>query len=86
MHNLDQMILRAKLKARHARKEFLKKWEKYPAALPSQVAASLQQEQQPAFNQANNPAQGGLSPEGVTPGVSDRVTVTGVDKQGQEVQ
>ncbi len=86
-HRVDQMVLRAKIKALQARKDFLEKWKNDPAALPSQVAASLQQEQQQqGFNQANNPAQGGLSPEGVTPGVSDRVTVTGVDKAGLEVQ
>ncbi len=80
------MVLRAKLKAPQARKDFLDKWKDDPAALPSQVAASLQQQSQQGFNQFNNPAQGGLSPEGVTPGVSDRVTVTGVDKAGLEVQ
>ncbi len=62
------------------------KWKDDPAALPSQVAASLQQQSEPGFSQFNNPAQGGLSAEGVTPGVSDRVTVTGVDKAGLEVQ
>ncbi len=85
MHNLDQLILRAKLKALKVEKEFYKKWGKYPAALPTQ-AAQQQQQPQEQFNQFNNPAQGGLSPEGTTPGVSDRVTVTGVDKAGLEVQ
>ncbi len=85
MHNLDQMILRAKLKALQSKKEFLKKWGQYPAALPSGAAAQAQPQEGQRFNQAYNPAQGGLSPEGTTPGVSDRVTVTGVDKAGQEV-
>ncbi len=57
--------------------------------LTEQAEAQQQQGQdqqgQPT-DQSQNPAQGALSPEGGNPGVSDRVTQTGVDSQGNDVQ
>lgn len=76
-HNLDQMVLHAKLRAHKHKQEFLKKWGAFPSALPQ--GGAVQTGQQQPFNQAENPALGGLSAEARTPGVSARVGATGQD-------
>ncbi|KKL12606.1 hypothetical protein LCGC14_2534080 [marine sediment metagenome] len=68
--NLDQMVLQAKLKALKHKQAFLEKWAESPSAFPQGGAVQTGQEQ--PFNQAENPAQGGLSIEGRVPGSSDR--------------
>jgi hypothetical protein len=83
MNNPNKMALRARLRANKLKKDFLKKWGEFPLALPGGGSAASQQQRQP-FNQAENPAQGGLSIEGRVPGSSDRVTTTGVDAQGND--
>ncbi len=84
---LDQLVLRAKLKALRNRKRFIAKWKDQPSALPSilettlgKAAQSVSSGQQQPFNQFENPAMGGLSQEGRKV-VSDRGASAGVTQE-----
>lgn len=81
MRNPDQMVLTARLRALKVQQEFYRKWGEFPAALPTGGAAPTPEGGE--FNQFENPAQGGLSPEGRIRG-SDRVSATGIDAQGND--
>ncbi|KKK77075.1 hypothetical protein LCGC14_2857250 [marine sediment metagenome] len=70
MNNPNKMALKARLRANKLKKDFLEKWGEFPLALPSGGGGLQAQEQ--TFNQAENPAQGGLSIEGRIPGSSER--------------
>jgi hypothetical protein len=81
MLNLDQTVLRAKLKALKHKQAFIEKWGEFPSAFPQ--GAAVQTQGQEPFNQAENPALGGLSAEPRIGG-SDRVSATGIDAQGND--
>ena len=70
--NPEQAVLKARQLALRIQREFMERWGEFPSALPQGISAPQQQQQQ-AFNQFENPAQGGISPEGRLPGSSDRV-------------
>ncbi len=82
MQKPDQMVFLARLRALKLHKEFMEKWGEFPDALPQGGGIQRPENQEQPFNQAENPARGGLSPEGRTPGVSDRIN--GQDSFGND--
>jgi len=81
--NPDKAVLRARKVSLRLKRDFEKRWGEFSSTMPTGMAPPQQQQQQP-FNQAENPAQGGISAEGRTPGASDRVTTTGQDSFQQD--
>ncbi len=81
--NPEQAVLKARQLALKNEREFMERWGEFPSALPQGISPPQQEQEQP-FNQSENPALGGISPEGRLPGASDRVTATGQDSFGND--